>query len=97
MVLDNSGFYKVFHMSNEVNLARMEEGRTGVISDIIGGGKFRLKLESMGIRPGSKITKISNLFYRGPVVLHVGGTEVAIGHRMARRILINPNPPERSL
>jgi ferrous iron transport protein A len=79
-------------MSYEVNLARMEEGRTGVISGIIGGGKFLMKLESMGIHPGSKLKKVSNLFHRGPVVIHVGGTEVAIGHRMARRILIKPNP-----
>lgn len=83
-------------MTKEVNLARMEAGGTGVISGIIGGGKFLLKLESMGIRPGSKVTKISNLFHRGPVVLHVGGTDVAIGHRMARRILINPNSSEKS-
>jgi ferrous iron transport protein A len=84
-------------MNREVNLARMEEGRSGIISGIIGGGRLRLKLESMGIRPGSKVTKISNLFHRGPVVLNVSGMEVAIGHRMARRILINPYPSERSL
>lgn len=81
---------------NEINLARMKEGRIGVITSIIGGGKFLLKLESMGIRPGSKVRKISNLFQRGPVVIHVGGTEVAIGHRMARRILVNLNSLERS-
>jgi len=84
-------------MNREINLARMEEGQTGVISDIIGGRTFRLKLESMGIRPGSKVTKVSNLFDRGPVVLHVGGMEVALGYRMARRILINTQPSERSL
>jgi len=82
---------------SEVNLTRMEEGRIGVISSIIGGGKFLLKLESMGIRPGSKVRKVSNLFHKGPVVIQVGGTEVAVGHRMARRILINPNSTEKSL
>lgn len=84
-------------MIMEMNLARMETGRAGVVSSIIGGGKFLLKLESMGIRPGSKVKKISNLFHRGPVVIHVGGTEVAIGYRMARRILVNLNSLERSL
>jgi ferrous iron transport protein A len=84
-------------MKKEINLARMEKGRTGVISGIIGGGKFLLKLESMGISPGSKIKKISSLFHRGPIVIRVGGMEVAIGYRMARRILINPNSSERSL
>lgn len=82
-------------MSQELNLARMEEGHSGIICGIIGGGKFLLKLESMGIRPGSRVRKISNLFYHGPVVIYVGGTEVAIGHRMARRILINPDSSER--
>ncbi len=84
-------------MTHEVNLARMDEGRSGIISGIIGGGKFLLKLESMGIRAGSKVRKKSNLFHKGPVVINVGGTEVAIGHRMARRILVNLNSPERSL
>ena len=84
-------------MNKEINIARMEEGRTGIISGIIGGGKFLMKLESMGIRPGSEVKKISNLFHKGPVVLYVGGMEVAIGHRMARRILVNPNPSEKSL
>ena len=84
-------------MDREINLARMEEGQTGIISNITGGGRLRLKLESMGIRPGSKVLKVSNIFHRGPIVLNVGGMEVAIGYRMARRIFVNPNPLERSL
>jgi ferrous iron transport protein A len=81
-------------MNKEVNLASLEAGHTGIISSIIGGDNFVLKLESMGIRPGSRVTKISNLFYKGPVVIHVGGTDVAIGHRMAGKILVTPNPSE---
>lgn len=75
-------------MNQEINLAMMEKGQKGTISNIIGGRTFRMKLESMGIHPGSKVTKVSNLFNKGPVILHVGGTEVALGYNMANRIMI---------
>jgi len=84
-------------MNQEVNLARLGKGQTGIISSITGGRHFRLKLESMGIHLGSKVTKVSNLFNRGPVVLYVGGMEVAIGYQMARKITVNTPPMEKSL
>ncbi|MDB9822519.1 ferrous iron transport protein A [Deltaproteobacteria bacterium] len=83
-------------MNQETNLAGMEKGHTGIVSTILGGRRFRMKLESLGIRPGSKVTKISNLFTRGPIVLYVGGTEVAIGYKMAMKIIINVPIAEKS-
>ncbi|MBN2534577.1 MAG: ferrous iron transport protein A [Spirochaetales bacterium] len=47
------------------------------------------RLEAMGIRPGIIITKISNHFLRGPVIIEVGRTQLAIGYGMAARILVD--------
>ncbi len=78
-------------MQEFVDLARMLKGQTGTVSSIKG---FRLakRLESLGIRPGSQVTKVSTLFNRGPVVVSVCGTEVALGFGMAKKVMIEPGP-----
>ena len=51
-----------------------------------------MKLKALGIRPGSSVTKISSVLGRGPVVLRVSGTDVALGFRMAKKIRVRiPN------
>ena len=35
-----------------------------------------------------RIKKVSGHFMRGPVTARVGNTEVAIGHGMARRVMV---------
>jgi len=42
----------------------------------------------LGIRPGRKVTKISSTLFRGPVMLRVNNTQVAVGFGMARRIIV---------
>jgi ferrous iron transport protein A len=56
--------------------------------DIKGGHGAIKRLQSMGIRPGKKITKVSSMFMRGPVTLQVDRTQIAIGHGMASKILV---------
>jgi ferrous iron transport protein A len=46
------------------------------------------RLNSMGVRPGLRITKVSSMFMRGPVTVRVGQTQLALGFGMARRILV---------
>lgn len=52
------------------------------------GPGFGRRLEALGIRPGKKVTKVSSMFFRGPVTLRVDNTQVAIGFGMANRILV---------
>ena len=44
------------------------------------------RLESMGVRIGKTVKKLSNMPGRGPAVVQVEGTQVAVGVGMARRI-----------
>ncbi|MBN1625444.1 MAG: ferrous iron transport protein A [Deltaproteobacteria bacterium] len=81
-------------MNQVINLAIMEKGQIGTVAGIRGGGNLRLKLASLGIHTGSKVTKSSNIFTRGPVVIYVGGMEIAIGYKMACKILIKLHPVE---
>ncbi len=72
-----------------IDLTQMRAGECGKIVELHGGRGMILKLEAMGIRQGVKITKISSQIMRGPVIVKVGNTQVAIGFGMARRVLVN--------
>jgi ferrous iron transport protein A len=70
------------------NLIEMQAGEVGKVIEVDGGYGFRKRLEAQGIHPGMKITKISSQFMRGPVIVKVGATQIAIGFGMARRVVV---------
>jgi len=69
-------------------LAAMQDGKTGRVVEIQGGRGMAGHLEALGIRMGAQLTKVSSQFMRGPVVVQLGNTQVAIGFGMASRILV---------
>jgi len=71
-----------------MDITQMKEGEKGKVIEIQGGRGLVSKLDSLGIRPGVEITKISNQLLYGPVVVQVGNTQVAIGLGMARRVIV---------
>lgn len=73
-------------MKANFNLTELAEGVPARISGITGGRRFQKKLESLGIRPGAIIRKVSSQFGRGPVTIQLGKTQVAIGYGMAQKI-----------
>lgn len=75
-------------MSDIISLSEMPPGEKGRISAIQGGRGLVRKLDAMGIRIGKEITKVSEQWMRGPVLLRQGNTQVAIGFGMAQQILI---------
>jgi ferrous iron transport protein A len=46
------------------------------------------RLQALGIMPSKRITKVSSVFMRGPVVVEVDRAQVAIGFGMASRIIV---------
>jgi ferrous iron transport protein A len=71
-----------------VELTQMEQGETGVVKELQGGHGMVRKLQSLGIRPGKKITKVSSHFWRGPQTIEIDNMQVAIGHGIAQRIFV---------
>jgi len=71
-----------------IDLSQMKPGETGVIKEIQGGRGLMMRVQSMGIRYGKKITKVSSHFWRGPQTIEVGNVQIAIGFGMAKRILV---------
>ena len=72
----------------QTTLAGMRVGQSGVVIQIQGGHGLVNRLNSLGIRPGKRITKVSSMIMRGPVTIEVDRAHVAIGFGMARRIII---------
>ncbi len=77
---------------NVMSLADLPSETTGRVTNIEGGFRFTKKLNSMGLRVGLQITKASSVFGRGPVVCSIGETQIAMGHRMALRIMVEYEP-----
>jgi ferrous iron transport protein A len=71
-----------------ISLTTMESGSKGKVIEIQGGRGLCARLNAMGIRPGVRITKISGQIMRGPVIVSVGSTQVAIGFGMASRVFV---------
>jgi len=71
-----------------VDLTQLEEGESGVVVDIQGGYGLVRRLESLGIRVGKKVTKVSSQFMRGPITVRIDNSQVALGFGMARKIII---------
>ena len=72
----------------EITLDNMSAGQVGVVTQLTGWPGFVRHLESLGIRPGKKITKVNSVFMRGPVIVEVDRARVAVGHGMARKIMV---------
>lgn len=70
------------------DVALMRQGEKARIIDITGGNILYKRLESIGIRKGMELIKISSQLMKGPVTVRVNNTCVAIGYEMAKKIIV---------
>ena len=75
----------------KVSLVQMRSGQKGRIVEINGGAGLACKLDALGIRTGKEITKISEQFMKGPVLLQQDRTQAAVGFGMASKVLVEVN------
>jgi len=68
-----------------VPLVELRSGERGVIVDFVGPGRGRLY--AMGLAPGAIVRVLEN-YPRGPVIVEVGGTRLALGRGMAAKVLV---------
>jgi len=71
-----------------IPLTKMHAGQSGRVIEIDGGHNILNRLNSLNIRTGKEVTKVSSMLMRGPVTVEVGNSRVAIGYGMARRIMV---------
>ncbi len=73
---------------SQITVNHLQAGQSGRVVQIMGGHSLVNRLNSLGIRPGKRITKVSAMFMRGPVTLLVDRAQVAIGFGMAGKIVV---------
>ena len=71
-----------------VALSNMKNGQSGVVLEIHGGRGIRQRLSALGVRPGDPLRVVRSAPFLGPVLVEIGGTDLAIGHGMAQRICV---------
>jgi len=70
-----------------ISLAEMKANQKGMIVGINGGHAMSARLYTMGIQEGVRITRKNAQPMRGPVVLEVANSSLAIGFGMAQKIM----------
>jgi len=72
----------------KIALLNLKPNHKGKVLEILGGAGLQNRLMSMGLYIGKEVTKISYIGLRGPVVIKVGRTVLALGHGMAAKIIV---------
>jgi Fe2+ transport system protein FeoA len=71
----------------EVPISELRAGESGVVKSYGGGRGMLGRCLSMGFTPGSPVRMIEN-YGRGPILVSVCDTEVALGREIAGRIMV---------
>lgn len=69
-------------------MVEMKTGQSGRVKQIYGGRGLVSRLQALGIYSGKKVTKLSAVFQRGPVVVEVDRSRFALGYGCAKRIFV---------
>ena len=73
---------------SRVDLTQLREGESGIVAKIDGGFGLTKRLQTLGLRTGKKVTKISSQLMRGPITVRIGNSQIAIGFGMAKKIIL---------
>jgi ferrous iron transport protein A len=77
-------------MQNPINqflLSDLQKGERAYLTDIQITKNELSRCTSLGLTPGVEVTMIQN-FGRGPLILKVRGTQIALGRGQARMFLV---------
>jgi len=71
------------------SLNQLKIGETALICEIAGGQGAKQRLTDMGLTIGTKIKVKTCAPFGGPVCIEVKGSQLAIGHGLARKVLVD--------
>jgi ferrous iron transport protein A len=69
-------------------LDQVSENKKATVIDIQGGQGVRQRLGQMGIHPGDTITMLRIGALRGPILIEVHGSQVALGRGIASKVIV---------
>jgi ferrous iron transport protein A len=68
-------------------LDQINENKKAKVIDIQGGAGIRQRLSQMGIHPGDIITMVRYGALRGPLLIEIHGSQVALGRGIASKVI----------
>jgi ferrous iron transport protein A len=72
---------------NHIDLGAVRAGESVYILQVQGGHHFLSRLASLGFTPGARLRVVQN-FGRGPIIVLLRDTRVALGRGEASKILV---------
>ena len=76
-------------LTGQVCLGAVQAGEVVNIHHVEGGHHFLSRLASLGFTPGARLRMVRNA-RRGPIIVSIRDTRVALGRGEAGRILVEP-------
>mgnify|MGYP006280247641 CR=1 FL=1 len=73
---------------------KLAPGQQGNVVALQGGRGMKARLESMGVRPGKTLRKVSSQLMAGPITILMDGRQMAMGRGIARRIEVETDIKE---
>lgn len=80
-------------VGRRITLGALLAGKSGTVAELRGGRGFTTRMAALGFTPGAQVTMIQN-FGRGPIIVLVRGTRIALGRGEAERVWITSNGSE---
>ena len=71
-----------------VCISNLKPGQSGTIQALPEGKKAQTRLSEMGLRCGMSVTLKHKMPLKGPVIIEVGRTQIALGQGMADKIQV---------
>jgi Fe2+ transport system protein FeoA len=84
-----SGVIKSTDFSSEHRGMCGHRGRRGHWRKHFMVARFAKRLSDLGLTPGTKVTVVKSAPFNGPLEISVRGSRLAIGRKMASRILVD--------
>jgi ferrous iron transport protein A len=75
-------------MERIVSLAKLASQEKGTVQSLSGGRSFVGRMASLGFTPGADVVMVQN-FGRGPLIVLVRGSRIALGRGEAAKVLVN--------
>jgi len=72
-----------------VPLASLAPNEAGIVQYLAGGWGLTSRVATLGFTPGARVTMVQN-FGRGPIIVMVRGTRIALGRGEAQKIIVTP-------
>ena len=75
--------------TQRISLSELAADRLGTILSLASGRLEMMRLASLGFTPGAEVSMTQN-YGRGPLIVTVRGTRVALGRGEAAQIFVQP-------